>query len=71
MHTLVSLGIWDVVLTTVQADNVLTANVGGSPRRRGRRGEGRALVSVGGPDPQAGKEFGPFDIFSLDQIIRQ
>lgn len=53
----------------VQADAVLTANMGGSRERRVGRGEGRALVSVGGPDPQARKEFGSFDIFLLDQLI--
>lgn len=73
LHTcihLVSMGTSEVVQTPVPADAVLTTNVGGSPERRCGRGEGRALVSVGGPDPQAREEFGSFDIFLLDQIIR-
>lgn len=39
---------------------------GGTTQRRGGRREGRALVSVGGPDLQARKEFGSLVIFLLD-----
>ena len=54
----------------VPTDAVLTTNVGSIHREEDGRGEGRALVSVGGPDPQARKEFGSFGVFLLDQIIR-
>lgn len=53
----------------VPTDAVLTTNVGRIHGEDGRR-EGRALVSVGGPDPQARKEFGSFGVFLLDHIIR-
>ena len=73
LHTyihLVLLGTCGAVVSVVLTDAVLTTNVG-RILRAGWRAERRALVAVGGPDPQASKEFGLFGVLLLDQIIRQ